>query len=90
MKKKIPLITCALIAAFLFVFFKPNTLSLGLPEDLLFQGRPIHPSTIVAALFGDSSRFEPHPIGDNERINLKIKLDAKTIQLQLTYTYPSG
>ena len=32
------------------------------PEDLMYNGSPIHPSCVVATQFGDSSRLEPQAI----------------------------
>lgn len=58
MKKLVLAASCLVL---LVAFISRNTPP-PFPDDLLYEGEPIHPLRIVATQFGDSSHWDPKPV----------------------------
>lgn len=68
-----------LLSGVLFVF-APDT---KFPKALLVEGKPIHPMCVLNTQFGDSSRFEPHPV---YRIPFRENDDFKLVSEEIDYS----
>lgn len=62
----------------------------AMPQDLLYEGKPLHPRCVVATQFGGSERYEPQQVAyvkDSDCVSEDIAYDAHTNTVTSTLDY---